>query len=198
MSDFDCIEDSLRRLAAGHSAPVEELILQRLIHHVSNQMNLVLRRLLKAYGINEWQYRTLVMLQSAGHAGVPMAQLSHIAGETATNMTRICNQLVAGGWARRMTDAADRRKVVLTLLPKAEALLAKTTPVAWECLEWGMKVFSPREIAQMTRLLKRLVARAESVGSDPNNLVAAARASRSQHNQYKGRQSGEKKTTRRR
>jgi MarR family transcriptional regulator, negative regulator of the multidrug operon emrRAB len=170
MSKFGVIEVSLRRLAARHPAPIEELVLLRLIHHVSNEMNLLLRRLLKPSGLNEWEYRTLVMLQSGGRSGVPMAQLSHIAGETATNMTRICNQLVAGGWACRMTDAADRRKVMLTIMPKAEALLAKATPGIWEQLERGMNVFNPQEIAQLTKLLKRLAVRAESAAREPARL----------------------------
>jgi MarR family transcriptional repressor of emrRAB len=197
MSKFDVIETSLKRLAAKTPAPVEKLILLRLIHHLSNEMNLLLRRLLKPHGLNEWQYRTLMMLQSAGNSGVPMAQLSHIAGETATNMTRICNELVAGGWARRLADTTDRRKVVLTILPKAEALLTKVTPMVWERLERGMEVLSPQEIAQATRLLKALVVRAESVEGDPHRLVKVIGKPRVPHR--KGQSGdGNKGTTRRR
>ncbi len=195
MIKFEIIEDSLRRLAARYPAPIEQLVLLRLIHHVSNEMNLLLRRLLKPHGLNEWEYRTLVMLQSAGRTGVPMAQLSHIAGETATNMTRICNQLVASGWACRMTDAADRRKVVLAALPKAEAMLARVTPVVWERLGQGMEVLDPQEIALMTGLLKRLAAHAESAEGDPHHLAKKIRKPRDAH---KGEQSGEERTAPRR
>jgi DNA-binding MarR family transcriptional regulator len=182
MSQFDIIEASLKRLAArSDEMPLDATVLLRLIHHYSNDVTQRLRRTLKPHGLTEWTFRTLLMLQAAGKPGVPMSQLSHIAGETATNMTRICNELVEDGWACRTTDAADRRKVLLSILPKAEAALAKVTPSIWSRLDWGMAVLSPQEMAQMIRLMKRLVVRAEAELAE-NRLASVDRAAASKRN----------------
>ena len=198
MSRFDVIEASLKQLDARVGPiPLAEVTLLRLIHHYSVDVHQRLRQALKPHGLNEWKYRTLVRLQAAGPAGVPMSQLSHIAGETATNMTRICDELVADGWACRVTDPADRRKVLLSILPRAETVLAKVSPDVWRRLEWGMAVLTPQEIAQMIRLMKRLVVRAEAedqhLRESAGQRSGAAKKSRSKKSS--GGQTHGKKTT---
>ncbi len=173
MSKFDVIEASLRRLVARAGVvPLDKLILLRLIHHYSDAVNLFLRETLKPHGLNEWQFRTLLMLQAAGRGGGPMTQLSHLAGETATNMTRICNALVAEGLAVRTTDSGDRRKTLLSILPKAEAILAEVTPGIMTLLDWGMEVLSPEELTVMTKLMKRLIERAEASPADYDQVLS--------------------------
>ena len=200
MSQFDIIEASLKQLTKRSGPlPLDEVILLRLIHHYSDDVNRRLRQALKSYGLNEWKFRTLLMLQAAGRPGLPMAQLSHIAGETATNMTRICNELVADGWACRTTDAADRRKVLLSILPRAESVLAEVSPSIWRRLEWGMAVLSPQEMTQMTKLMKRLIVQAEAEDSDENVRERPVR-SKKQHRKKPKISEGQtrgKKTSRR-
>jgi MarR family transcriptional repressor of emrRAB len=175
MSEFDVIESSLQRLAArAEVVPLDELILLRLIHHYSDAVNLFLRQTLKPHGLNEWEFRTLLMLQAAGRAGVPMTQLSQLAGETTTNMTRICNGLVKDGLAVRSSDTGDRRKILLSILPRGEAILAEVTPGIMTLLRWSMEALTVEEIAVMTKLMKRLVARMET-GPEAYDRVLAER-----------------------
>ena len=111
---FAVIESSIGRVAERlRGAPVRDIVLLRLIKHLSAQFGAHLNRMVRPAGLNEVGFRTLMMLYASAAAGVFASQLSEAAGETRTNMTRICDDLSRKGLLRRRAGTSDRRRVVL-------------------------------------------------------------------------------------
>ncbi len=164
MSEFDAMENSLKLLAKRWDfLPINELTLLRLVNHYGDYISSQLRQLVRPFGLTDWSLRALLMMQGAANGkGVPMAMLSTITGETATNMTRVCDELVKSGLATRSNDPNDRRKVLLSVTPKAEELLEKALPLVWRHLANSMSGLSADELGLMISLLKKLVIGAEA------------------------------------
>lgn len=164
MSCFDKMEQSLFQLSKKWvSAPLEELTLLRLIHHYSDYIAAQLRQLVQPFGLTDWSFRALLMMQGSENGkGVSMAMLGMITGESATNMTRICDELVKSGLATRSNDPNDRRKVLLSVTPVAKEILEKASPIVWSHLAQSMEVLTKEEIGLMIGLLKKLTKGAEN------------------------------------
>lgn len=163
MSDFDKMEQSLKLLSARWSfLPLKELTLLRLIDHYGDFIAQQLRQLVRPYGLTDWSLRALLMMQGGENGkGVSMAMLSLATGETSTNMTRVCDELVKSGLATRADDAKDRRKVLLSATPKAEEILSQALPKVWSHLATSMSVLSEDELVLLIGLLKKLTIGAE-------------------------------------
>ncbi|QUD90276.1 MarR family winged helix-turn-helix transcriptional regulator [Phenylobacterium montanum] len=165
-SKLDRIEARLADLAQAHAdAPLRDVALLRALNHVSGDFLARMRAALKPYGLTDWSFRTLIMLPRVGDADatpVSMADLALLTGESAPNLTRICDELVRQGLAVRQPSPEDRRKVCLARTPKADAALEATAPDVWGRLEWVMQVLTDEEKALMTGLLKRLAERLET------------------------------------
>ena len=131
-------------------------MLLRLIKHLSAQFGAHLNRMVRPTGLNEVGFRTLMMLYANTAAGVFASQLSEAAGETRANMTRICDELVAKGWMRRVPNPEDRRRVDLSLTDSGMKLLGEIAPMARQNAEAFFKrVFSAQERATLQDLLRR-------------------------------------------
>ncbi len=163
MSGFETMERSLKLLSKRWDfLPINELTLLRLVNHYGDYISGLLRQLVRPFGLTDWSLRALLMMQGAANGmGVPMAMLSTITGETATNMTRVCDELVKSGLAIRSSDPEDRRKVLLSVTPKAEEILEKALPLVWNHLANSMNGLSKEELALLISLLKKLLIGAE-------------------------------------
>jgi len=155
---FAVIESSIDRVAKRlRGAPVQDLVLIRLIKHLSAQFGANLGRMVRPAGLNEVSFRTLMMLY-ANDGGVHASQLSDATGETRTNITRICDELARKGLLQRHPGIEDRRRVVLELTRKGETLIERLLPKVWGQLESGMRALNAGEKRELERLLKKLVA----------------------------------------
>lgn len=156
---FSVIEASIARVAERlRGAPVREVVLLRLIKHLSAQFSTRLNKLVRPAGLNEVGFRTLMMLYANAPAGVFASQLSDAAGETRANTTRICDELARKGLLRRHASTSDRRRVMLEITRKGENLLDRLLPKMWAELDKGMRAFSAKEKLDLERLLKKLAA----------------------------------------
>jgi len=155
---FEVIESSIGRVAKRmRGAPVQNLVLMRLIKHLSAQFGANLGRLVRPVGLNEVSFRALMMLY-ANENGVHASMLSDATGETRTNMTRICDELARKGLLQRHPGVEDRRRVVLELTRKGQTLIERLLPKAWSELQRGMRALTIGEKRDLERLLKKLVA----------------------------------------
>ena len=155
---FSIIESSIGRVAKRlPSAPVQDLILMRLIKHLSARFGSNLGRMVRPAGLNEVSFRTMMMLY-ANEGGVHASMLSDATGETRTNMTRICDELARKGLLQRHPGVEDRRRVVLELTRKGQALIERLLPKVWSELERGMRALNSRDKRELERLLKKLLA----------------------------------------
>jgi MarR family transcriptional repressor of emrRAB len=160
---FAIIEASIGRVAKRmRGAPVQDLVLLRLIKHLSAQFSANLGRMVRPAGLNEVAFRTLMMLYANAEHGVHASLLSEATGETRTNMTRICDELERKGLLQRHPGVEDRRRVVLELTRKGDALIERLLPKVWSELQRGMNTLSSSEKRDLERLLKKLAAAFES------------------------------------
>lgn len=155
---FDAIETSIGRVAKRlRSAPVRDIVLMRLIKHLSARFSAHLSRMVRPAGLNEVGFRTLMMLYANDGSGMYASQLSEASGETRTNMTRICDALARKGLLQRRAATLDRRRVVLVISRKGIALVQRLLPAMWHELDAGMRALDAREKLDLERLLKKLV-----------------------------------------
>src|SRR6185312_16664143 len=110
-----------------------------------------LGRMVRPAGLNEVSFRTMMMLY-ANEGGVHASMLSEATGETRTNMTRICDELARKGLLQRHSGVEDRRRVVLELTRKGQALIERVLPQVWGELERGMRALYSRDKRELERL----------------------------------------------
>ncbi|MBS0438263.1 MAG: MarR family transcriptional regulator [Proteobacteria bacterium] len=162
---FAVIEASIGRVAERlRGAPVRDIVLLRLIKHLSTQFGAHLNRMVRPAGLNEVSFRTMMMLFANAETGMHASQLSEAAGETRANMTRICDELARKGLLRRRAGTSDRRRVVLEITRKGSNLIERLLPKMWSELDLGMRALSAKEKLDLERLLKKLAAAIDAKG----------------------------------
>jgi MarR family transcriptional repressor of emrRAB len=155
---FAVIESSISRVAQRmRGAPVQDLVLLRLIKHLSALFGGRLGRMVRPAGLNEVAFRTLMMLYANNATGVHPSTLSEASGETRTNMTRICDELERKGLLRRRPGVEDRRRVVLELTHKGETMIERLLPKVWDELGKAMRALNSQEKRDLEHLLKKLL-----------------------------------------
>jgi MarR family transcriptional repressor of emrRAB len=155
---FALIESQIDRVKARLTdAPVQDIVLVRLIKALSGQLGNHLSRKVRPHNIGEVGFRTLTMLYAQLDTGINPSDLSEASGETRTNMTRICDDLVRKGLIRRRPSTQDRRRVVLELTKKGVALIEKLLPQVWMGVSLTTSALSQSEKNTLERLLKKLL-----------------------------------------
>ena len=76
-------------------------------------------------------------------------------------LTRVIDQLEERGWVERQRSAVDRRAVELSLTPAGRARIDAVVPAVVERLNLLLRDFTRQEVADLTRLLLKLIASAE-------------------------------------
>jgi MarR family transcriptional repressor of emrRAB len=162
---FALVESQIDRVAARmRDAPVQNIVLIRLLKMLSVQFNQHLGQKVRPHGINEVGFRTLTMLYAQLDTGVNPSDLSDASGETRTNMTRICDELVRKGLIRRRASTDDRRRIVLELTKKGVTLIEKILPQVWSGVGRVTNSLSASEKNTLERLLKKLLTACEAQG----------------------------------
>ncbi len=121
---------------------------------------------LAALGLNHPEYQILLALSAAPNGHLSPTELKAVVGEKAANLTRLADQLVARGWLQRRVCTTDRRKMDLALTPAGEALLAQALPLVSADLQAMTDSFSPRELAQLTQLQRKLLDRLHTLAQE--------------------------------
>jgi MarR family transcriptional regulator, negative regulator of the multidrug operon emrRAB len=94
---------------------------------LGRDLNARLDRLLKPAGLVESEYRVLMALFSYGGSAFA-GELCKALAYSPANLTRVCNALVKRRLLARSLDAADRRKIRLSLEAAGEKLLRSLLP----------------------------------------------------------------------
>jgi len=82
---------------------------------------------LRPLGLNVGRYRAMTVLDRFG--ACTMTEVSSFTGVDRTTLTRVADQLVAAGWAERMSEAKDRRQVLLRLTDPGRKVLTEAIKV---------------------------------------------------------------------
>jgi len=158
VNSFLPTEQRLAVTCRRHPAfPREPAVLVRLVKHVYKQLHDDANALLKPWGINHPEYNLLMMLYGTEGYTLNPSQLAEAAGEKSANITRLGNELCHKGMIERDSSDQDRRKVALTLTEAGVAMVESFLPGVCGLLERQGAGLSPRESAQLERLLKKFL-----------------------------------------
>jgi MarR family transcriptional regulator, negative regulator of the multidrug operon emrRAB len=153
--NFDIVQANLTGLAARMSdVPVSAILLCRLITHVAGQFAAMLEQQTRAAGLNEAEFRVLSVLYSQPKGVAHPTDLCLRASQAPANMSRICDALVGRDLISREMSASDRRRMILRMTKKGDALACKLLPNLFGALREAMQDYPEVEQRMMIEQLK--------------------------------------------
>lgn len=157
------IEAGLERLSKRMpDLPATEVLLSRLLVFLGRDLSAMLDQRIRPYGLNEVEFRTLMALFSYGQEPVYPSDLCSGVAQSPANITRITDALVDRGLISRVPSDLDRRRLVLRVTDKGEALVRELIPTMWLSVREVFEDFSAAEKQLLTELLKRLSSKLSS------------------------------------
>ncbi|MBV8047256.1 MAG: MarR family transcriptional regulator [Paludibacterium sp.] len=158
-SSFQQVEQAID--AVGQRMPGtssrQEVLLNRLICHVTTRMTCHLNETLRPYGLNDTLWIALITLYTRPDQTINPSEISDALDFSRTNATRVADELVKHGWVERALCAEDRRKVRLKLTAKGETFVESLIPVARSHMQTQWQDFSPDEKNQLEALMRKLL-----------------------------------------
>lgn len=139
-------------------APQDDIRLVRLIHSVSGRISARFDSMLRPHGLNETDFRTLMQLFCSPQGQAHPSDLSQLATQSRTNMTRIVDSLVQRGWVTRYASDIDRRRIVLAITDAGNALVKHLLPQFHPKLSSFLSILTDVEKQTMTLALKKIAA----------------------------------------
>ncbi|MET3654137.1 MarR family winged helix-turn-helix transcriptional regulator [Dyella japonica] len=143
--------------------PLQEVVLTRLLLLVGGTLLSELERHLKPHGLNDSDFRTLMMIYSSPTGSATPTELCEYAQQGATNMTRIANVLVKAGLVTRATSAEDRRRIVLTITTAGKRLVRKILPPLFPNVHGAFASLSATDKRTLDRLLRQVAVNIDSL-----------------------------------
>ncbi|MCB6182839.1 MarR family transcriptional regulator [Leeia sp. TBRC 13508] len=113
---------------------------------------------LKEVDLNPTSWKTLMMFFKAEGEPLNPSDLATITGESRTNMTRICDELVARGFITRFPSQDDRRRIDLKMSEAGAEMIRKTAPDLRKHLEPVHSALTEEEKKLLIALLKKQLA----------------------------------------
>ena len=157
--DFSYFENGIDRIARQlPGMPQDRVVLNRLCFYVFRELDDVYNQHLASFGLNSSNFLALAMILSSEDNRLNPCHLSDALIASRTNITRLADDLVGAGWVTRTPSTEDRRRVDLSLTPDGRTLILKTLPVIWKRIEQQWTDFSPAEVAEFDRLLRKMLA----------------------------------------
>ncbi|GAP67321.1 MarR family transcriptional regulator [Mizugakiibacter sediminis] len=160
----EALREGVRRVNAKlPDLPAREVVLMRMLCLLGWEFTTNLDRRLRKHGLNDTDFRTLMVLFSSPDGMAHPSDLCHLVTLSRTNMTRIGDVLVARGLVTRTPSLEDRRRIVMRITAKGEALVRKLVPPLYPVLTALFADFGVREKRQLEALLLRLAAAFDAV-----------------------------------
>ena len=123
------IEAAVIRTAARCSQlAVTETVILRLLVMLGREISALLEQALRPHGLNETEYRTLMMLFSQPDGVAHPGELCESAAQSPANMTRVADGLCERGLITRVACEQDRRRTILRITAAGEALARELLP----------------------------------------------------------------------
>jgi len=141
-----------RRRSYGESAD-RALDLWVALARCGASVSRVSARDIQRYGLTQAQFAVLEVLYHKGP--LPLCSIGSKLLVTSGNVTYVADQLEKGSWLKRQRSEEDRRVILARLTPKGAALMDRCFPQHAERMRVAAASLSPREQAQLSRLLKK-------------------------------------------
>jgi len=143
--------------------PLQEVVLTRLLLLVGGNLLGELERNLKPYGLNDSDFRTLMMIYSSPTGSASPTELCEYAQQGATNMTRIANALVKAGLVTRAPSAEDRRRIVLSITAAGKRMVRKILPPLFPHVHGAYASLNANDKRTLDRLLRQIAINIDSL-----------------------------------
>jgi len=148
------IEAAVQRTASRcPDVAVTETVALRLLVMLGREISALLEQTLRPHGLNETEFRTLMMLFSQPDGVAHPGELCASAAQSPANMTRVSDGLCERGLITRVACEHDRRRAILRITPAGEALARELLPHT-EALTRSL--FEPVSAADRQSLLEQL------------------------------------------
>lgn len=143
--------------------PVREVVLLRLLLSTGSAALEEVERCLKPYGMNDSDFRTLMMIYCAPDGRASPGDLCDAAQQGPANMTRIANVLVKLGFITRSTSAEDRRRIELRITPAGRKFARKILPGMFPRVLGAFANLTATEKKTLAQLLRRVAANIDNL-----------------------------------
>lgn len=144
----------MRRTAARFSElPVVETVALRLLVLLGREISSRLEQALRPHGLNESEFRTLIMLFSQPDGVAHPGTLCASAAQSPANMTRVADGLCERGLITRVPSERDRRRAILRITPAGEDLARTLLP---QTAAYTRDLFAPMPPQERQALLEQL------------------------------------------
>jgi len=123
------IESALAR-AAAHlpTLAATEVLIIRAVALLAREFAALFEDELRPHGLNETDFRTLMMLFSQPEHTAHPSELCAYVGQSPANMTRVTDGLFERGLISRVASDEDRRRMILRITPAGEVLVHELLP----------------------------------------------------------------------
>jgi MarR family transcriptional repressor of emrRAB len=140
--------------------PATEVLIIRAVVLLAREISALYEDALRPHGLNETDFRTLMLLFSRpNHTAHPSELCAHV-GQSPANMTRVTDGLFERGLISRIASDEDRRRTILRITPAGEALVHQLLPGTHARLREIFGDMPPGErqglLAQLRGILGRL------------------------------------------
>lgn len=154
---FSFFEQGIARVAAERPAmPRQRIMLNRLCVYMFKSLDETYNQHLAVHGLTTSSLLALVMLLGSEDNCLNPCDLSAALVASRTNITRLSDDLVAGGWVSRTPCQTDRRRILLALTPEGRERLLNLLPAIWELVTAQWADFTEEELQTLERLLRKM------------------------------------------
>lgn len=108
--------------------PEQQNQVSRMLRIVTERLSSHLNENLKAFGINENLWFSLMAVYVSPNSEILPSRLSDLMDLTRTSATRLSDDMVERGWVERYINQKDRRQIVLKLTPSGETFIHEVWP----------------------------------------------------------------------
>ena len=122
------------------------------------------RPAIHARGLTDQQWRILRVLAEVD--AIEIAELSERCAVHAASLSRILPKLAADGIVSRVHNAADQRRVIVSLTARGKRVLQQALPAAERNYARLVEDIGPERLADINAMLDDLTARLESTRTD--------------------------------
>ena len=133
----------------------------REVAHVGRLLGSAIEQRLVALGVRSGHLGTLLALYEQD--GQSQAELTRVVGVEQPSMALTLRRMEAAGLVRRDPDPGDRRRAIVTLTPKAQALRTDVQGLRREIAAEALADFTTEECASVLGMLNRLAANLEEL-----------------------------------
>jgi len=145
--------------------PAQHATLIRLTRHVTKRSQDLSNLALKPYGLNMGAYNLLIALYGTEDNRLSASELADATSEKRTNVTRICDELVAKSLIERVPGVSDRRSVVVSLTKAGHKLIDTLMPDMQRLLHQVYSNLNTAEMKQLAALLRKQLVALDQYGA---------------------------------